>query len=356
MTEILIIGGGIAGVSAAARLAPHGQVTLVEAETSLGYHASGRSAAAFLEDYGNAVVRALNKASAPTLREADVLKPRGMMLVGRADEAEAHAAEARDFGLEQITVAEARTMIPILSADVVAHAGYRPDIYDLDTDRLLQSFRKAALSHGATFETGHRIDRIARDGAVWRVQAGDAEWRADVVVNAGGAWADEVATLAGIAPIGLTPYRRSIARLPAPGGHDVTDWPFVDGVGEAWYAKPDAGKWLVSPSEEIASAPMDAWPDDMVLAEGLARYEAMVTEPVTRVETAWAGLRTFAPDRALVIGEDPDTPGFFWLAGQGGYGFQTCAAASALVASLVTGTTPDLEAALVASLAPARFR
>ncbi|MGR3500868.1 NAD(P)/FAD-dependent oxidoreductase [Pseudaestuariivita sp.] len=355
MTDVLVIGGGIAGISAAARLAPHASVTVLEGETSLAYHASGRSAAAFIEDYGNSAVRALNKASAVYLHESGVLKPRGMMLVGRADEKEAHAAEAKDFGLTQISPDEARRRIPILSREAVAFAAYRPDMFDLDTDLLLQSFARTARQAGAEIVTGVKVTEIARADGLWQVTSGAQSWTAHVLINAAGAWADEVAQMAGVQPLGLQPYRRSMARLPAPGGHDVTGWPFVDGVGEAWYAKPDAGKWLVSPSEEHACAPMDAWPDDMVLAEGLARYEAMVSEPVTRVETSWAGLRTFAPDRALVIGRDAGVPEFFWLAGQGGYGFQTCVAASQLAADLVLGRAPELAADVVAAVDPGRF-
>ncbi len=355
MTDILVIGGGIAGVSAAARLSHSASVTLIEAEEALGYHASGRSAAAFIEDYGNATVRALNSASAAFLHENDILSSRGMLLVGRPDEAEDHANEARAFGLDRISVTEARGLIPILSPQHVAHAAYRPDMFDLDTDRLLQAFRRQALDAGARFETGVRAEAITRDGGRWQVTSGEREWSADILINAGGAWADDIARMAGAAPIGLQPFRRSIARLPAPGSHDVTGWPFVDGVNEAWYAKPDAGKWLVSPSEEDPSKPMDAWPDDMVLAEGLARYEEMVTEPVTRVEHSWAGLRTFAPDRALVIGRDPVQMGFYWCAGQGGYGFQTCVAASALLAELVEGAATTLDQTTVAALSPTRF-
>ena len=146
-----------------------------------------------------------------------------------------------------------------------------------------------------------------------------------------------------------------MARIPAPGGHDVTKWPMIFGAGETWYAKPDAGALLVSPAEEHAMDPHDAWADDMVLAEGLARYEAMVTEPVTRLISSWAGLRTFTPDRVLAIGRDIRDPAFFWLAGQGGYGFQTSPAASALVADLVAGREPALDAATVAALDPVRF-
>jgi glycine/D-amino acid oxidase-like deaminating enzyme len=146
-----------------------------------------------------------------------------------------------------------------------------------------------------------------------------------------------------------------MARIPAPGGHDVSRWPMMFGPGEDWYAKPDAGALIVSPAEEDLMEPHDAWADDMVLAEGLARYEEVVTEPVTRLISSWAGLRTFSPDRVLVIGRDPREPSFFWLAGQGGYGFQTCPAASRLAADLIGGRTPELDADLVAALSPARF-
>jgi glycine/D-amino acid oxidase-like deaminating enzyme len=188
------------------------------------------------------------------------------------------------------------------------------------------------------------------------VTAGGTEHEGRILVDAAGAWADRIAAMAGIAPLGLTPLRRSMARIPAPGGRDVSAWPMIFGAGESWYAKPDAGKLIVSPAEEDPAEPHDAWADDMVLAEGLARYEARVTEPVTRVETSWAGLRTFAPDRCLVLGPDPLDPAFVWCAGQGGYGFQTSPAASALVAALVAGTAPDLPPEVVAALAPDRFR
>ena len=355
MDDILIIGGGIAGVSAAARLAQTASVRLLEAEDALAYHASGRSAAMYLEDYGNPVVRALNIASRGRLDEAGVLSPRGMLLVAKASEAEAFHPEAADFGLDEIDVGEALALLPILSPDVVRFAGYRGDVFDLDTDLLLQSFRKEALAAGARIMTRHKVTEITRSGAGWHVATEEGTFKARVLVNAAGAWADGIAVMAGVTPKGLQPYRRSMARLPAPGGLDTSDWPFCDGVGEAWYAKPDAGKWIVSPSDEDPVAAQDAWADDMVLAEGLARYEAMMTEPVTRVETSWAGLRTFAPDRTLVIGRDPSESQFFWLAGQGGYGFQTATAAADLTATIFNEKAPDLPMDVVSALSPARF-
>lgn len=356
-TDFLIIGGGVAGVSAAARLAPLGSVLLLEAEPALAYHASGRSAAMFLENYGNATVRALNEASAAHHATADggVLSPRPMMLIGRPCEAETFAAEVASFGMDEITLDEARAMVPIVNPATVSHAALRGDTSDLDTGLLIQNFARAARAAGAGVHLDTRVSGIRRSGGGWEVTAGDRTFRAETLVNAAGAWADRIAAMAGVRPLGITPYRRSMARIPAPGGHDTRGWPFIDAVGERWYAKPDAGKLIVSPSEEDAQDPHDAWADDMVLAEGLARYEEMVTEPVTRVEHSWAGLRSFAPDRALVIGRDPEVPDFAWLAGQGGYGFQTAPAASRLLADLLTGHPPELPGAVVAALSPARF-
>src|SRR6056297_3352718 len=199
------------------------------------------------------------------------------------------------------------------------------------------------------------VTAIQRGHAAWQVTAGDRPFTAPVLVNAAGAWADPVARLAGVAPLGITPMRRSAALLPAPLGHDISRWPLFGSISETWYAKPDAGKLMVSPADEDPVAPHDAWPDDMVLAEGLHRYEQAVTVPVTRVDHSWAGLRSFTADRTPVAGFAPEADGFFWLAGQGGYGVQTAPALARLTAALVTGAEPGLSDATVAALSPARF-
>jgi len=356
--DFLIIGGGIAGVSAGARLSKLGTVTLLEAEPALGYHASGRSAALYEASYGLPTTVALNLASGDYHREANggYLSPRGLLVVGNADQTDNFERDLIDLTLDPISVEEACAYVPILNPDVVACAGYHEAAWDIDTDSLIQDFAKDIRANGGDVVVGAPVADITRDGSTWTVHTGEAEYSARMLVNAAGAWADPIATMAGIAPIGITPHRRSMARLPAPGGHDVTGWPTLMGAGESWYSKPDAGKWLVSPAEEDATHPHDAWADDMVLAEGLARYEAMVTEPVTRLETSWAGLRSFSPDRALVLGPDPDTPSFIWVAGQGGYGFQTAPAASQLVADLVAGRPSELDATAIAGLRPERFR
>ncbi len=353
MSRIAIVGGGIAGVTAAAALAADGhEVALFERESQLGYHASGRSAAVFEENYGNATIRAFNRATAPVLTGMNALTPRGIMLVAGADQSHGFRADVAELDMWEIPVVEARDRVPILS-DSVAFAAINMGASDIDTDAVLQGFVKAARTHGARIETGARVEAIS-PGHGLRVSG--SELPADIVINAAGAWADEMAGLAGVPGLGLQPYRRSMARLPAPGGHDVRDWPMLLGAGESWYAKPDAGGWIVSPAEEDPVDPMDAWADDMVLAEGLDRYAAFVTEPVTRVEANWAGLRTFAPDRSLVIGEEPLAPGFFWLAGQGGYGFQTCASAALHLSALIAGQPSPLGRAVTRAVSPERFR
>lgn len=357
MTDILIIGGGIAGVSAAAALSSQANVTLLEAEPQLGYHASGRSAAMFLADYGNSVVRALNHASEDHLQNANggVLSKRGIMLVARPSERNDFIAQAKAFNIDEISMEEARAHVPILHPTQTGFAAYRDDAYDLDADRLLQNYAAEARRNGANIVTNSRVSAIIKTNGNWQVTAGEKTFRATIIINAAGAWVDKIATKAGINPLGFQPFRRSMARLPAPGGHDVSTWPFIDAVNERWYAKPDAGHWIVSPSEQDLVEPHDAWADDMVLAEGLDRYSEMVTEPVTRLETSWAGLRTFSPDRALVIGASLDDPSFYWFAGQGGYGFQSAPAASALIADVVLGQMPSLPSNIVKALSPQRF-
>ena len=358
MIDFLIIGGGIAGLSVGARLAHLGSVTLLERESALGYHTSGRSAAMFEETYGAPSVVALNRASKAYLQSENggVLSPRGLLLVGSLDKAAAFAKDVIGMEMQDISLPEAFAMVPILNPELVDRAAFHPGALDIDTDLLLQNFARELRGHGGQIILNAEVTAIRRTDTGWTVTTKETTCTARHIVNAAGSWADIIATMAGVQPIGLTPLRRSMARIPAPGGHDVTHWPMIFGPGEDWYAKPDAGALIVSPAEEDPSHPHDAYADDMVLAEGLARYEAHVTVPVTRMLANWAGLRTFAPDRQLVLGPAPVDPTFIWCAGQGGYGFQTSPAASRLVADLVAGTPPQVDAATVAATDPARFR
>jgi glycine/D-amino acid oxidase-like deaminating enzyme len=356
MIDFLVIGGGIAGTSVGARLSHLGHVVVLERETALAYHASGRSAAMFEESYGAPSTIALNKASRAYHFEANggVTSPRGLMLIGTADSTQAFQTDLVDMQLEQISVDDARAMIPILN-NSVTQIGYSAGAWDLDTDLLVQNFACEVRGKGGMVRTSAEVTAVSRTATGWDVTIGEEVLSARNLVNAAGAWVDVIAQMAGIAPLGVTPLRRSMARIPAPGGQDVSSWPMLFGPGENWYAKPDAGALIVSPAEEVLMPPMDAWADDMMLAEGLARYEAHVTEPVTRMLSNWAGLRTFAPDRNLVLGPDPRDASFIWMAGQGGYGFQTAPAASQLVADLVAGNSPQITAKMVAKLVPNRF-
>lgn len=357
MNDFIVIGGGIAGISVAARLSHHGTVTVVEAEKGLGYHASGRSAAMFEETYGLPSTVALNRASREFLmsQNGGVLSPRGLMLLGSQHDKDAFERDMIGMSMTAIDIDRAVEMVPILNRDVIKRVGYHRDAWDLDTDLLIQNFAREVRANKGQISTGQPVESIDKSPNGWQVRTAQSEHSGTILVNAAGAWVDQIAAMAGVDPLGFTPNRRSVARIPAPGGLDVSKWPMIFGPGETWYAKPDAGKLLVSPAEEHPTHAHDAWPDDMVLAQGLASYEAVVTQPVVRLDSSWAGLRTFSRDRSLVIGHDTREPSFFWHAGQGGYGFQTSPAASQLAADLLTGRPSELDSETVAALSPTRF-
>lgn len=358
MSDIIVIGGGVAGLSAAARLSNDGTVTVLEAEDALGYHASGRSAALFEQNYGSEAVKDLNRASADFFHHANggYLSPRGLMVLGKADEREAFLTDIANMGLDEISVADALKMVPIFDPEKLAYVGYHSQAQDIDTDKLLQDFARSVRANGGQVLTGQRVEHISYDAGHWNVRANGAEFTASTLINAAGAWADGVAGMAGVAPIGIQPYRRSMARIPAPGRCDLRDWPMFFGVNESWYAKPDAGHLIVSPADETPVEAHDAWAEDLTLAEGLARYEEFMTQPVTRLQSSWAGLRSFAPDRTLVLGRDPTQPAFVWCAGQGGYGFQSCPAASQVLADGINARSTVVSEAIVTALRPDRFR
>jgi D-arginine dehydrogenase len=351
--DILVIGAGIAGVSAAAHLARHGRVTLLEAEAQPGYHATGRSAAIFIRNYGNETLRALNAAAEPIfqapkdLSDQPLLSPRGELLLAAPEELPALENYLDGaVGVERLSAAQAAELVPILQSDKIAAAAIEWDAQDIDVNGLLQGYLRQFRRAGGHMVTQARVQSLSHSAGVWTVQTAQGRYQAQTVVNAAGAWAGEIARMAGAHTIELTPCRRSAALIPAPAGYDISGWPLFGSVAENWYAKPDAGRLMVSPAEEDPVAPQDAWADDMVLAEGLARYHAMVKTPITRLERSWAGLRTFARDYTPVVGFDPDLSGFFWLAGQGGYGVQTAPALASITEQLIT----DREVAHVACL------
>jgi D-arginine dehydrogenase len=364
-TDIAIIGAGIAGVGLAAALADAGQVLLIEQEARPGHHATGRSAAVFIQNYGNDAIRVLTRASRDYFLRADaaifsvpLLSPRKILFV--ADEATRHHLDellAAAQGLREIGSDDALALVPILRRDWLAAAALEEHASDIDVDALHQGWLRKAKAAGASLLTDAPVTAGERRDGRWLLETAGGRVSARIVVNAAGAWADTVARCCGVAPVGLTPLRRSMAVLPAPEGHDTRDWALTADAADRWYMKPETGRLLVSPADEDPVEPHDAFADDMVLAEGLHRFEQAVTMPVTRVEGNWAGLRTFAPDRTPVAGFDPSREGFFWLAGQGGYGMQTAPALSSFAAALVEEhPLPDELETLVPVLSPARFR
>lgn len=363
MADVIVIGGGIAGISAAAELARGGaDVVVLEMERQIGYHATGRSAAIFIRNYGNATLRALNAVAEPIfeqpgeISDKPLLSPRGELMV--ASEEELPILDAYldgSTGIDRLTGKEAAEIVPILRADRIAAAMIERNARGIDVDLLLQGYARLLRARGGRIVTGAAVSGLSQRAGLWHVDTAQEPHSAPIVVNAAGGWADEVATLAGLRHAGLQPYRRSAAIIPAPEGYETEHWPIFGSIAETWYAKPEAGKLMVSPADEDPVAPHDAWADDMVLAEGLHRFEQAVTVPVTRVEHSWAGLRTFAPDRTPVVGFDPQAEGFFWLAGQGGYGVQTAPALSRLTAALIAGRAPDVPDPVLAAMAPGRF-
>lgn len=360
-SDILVIGAGIAGISAAAQLAPEAKVTVLEAEPLIGHHSTGRSAAVFIRNYGNATLRALNAASAPFLADPkgisdiSLLSPRGEMLVATEEDLPQFEAYLDGSeGLERLSPQQALDLVPILRREAIAAAAIEWDAQDIDVDRMLQGYIRKLRRHRGEIVNNAPAQSITRHGGFWTVVTPMGEYTAPIVINAAGGWADKVAAMAGVRPMGLRPLRRSAALIPAPDGHDISRWPLFANAGDQWYAKPEAGKLMISPAEEDPVEPHDVWADDMVIAEGLHRFEQAVTVPVTRVEHSWAGMRTFAPDRSPVVGFAPDADGFFWLAGQGGYGMQTAPALSQLAADLCLGRLSPLGHAVVDALNPRR--
>ncbi|GAB1362678.1 FAD-dependent catabolic D-arginine dehydrogenase DauA [Rhodobacter sp.] len=372
VADVIVIGGGIAGAGAAFELAKTLRVVLLEREDRCGYHSTGRSAASFTENYGTGVIRRLVLASRDFLTAPPenfsaypILGPRGMITVARADqadliEAELVRAQALVPSITAMSVDAAIARIPVLRRDYVAHAIYEPHSMDVDVHSLHEGFLRGARKAGARIVTNAPVTAIGRDGADWRVETGAGSYRAARVVNAAGARADEIATMAGVAPVGLVPKRRTAFNIPGPAGMDFQDWPLLNDVGAEFYFKVTGGQIMVSPADETPSPPMDAWPDDMDVAIGAHRLEQATTLQVSRVTHSWAGLRTFAADGSPVVGEAPDAGGFFWLAGQGGYGIKTSPALSRLCAAQVRAEPfPDDLTALGLSagdLSPRRFQ
>lgn len=348
--DYLVVGSGIAGASIACELAARARVLIVEREESPGYHTTGRSAAMFVESYGNAWIRRLTGASrdffdAPPAGFCDhaLLTRRGCLTIAGQDQLaalESLTARVESTGSEirDLNGAAARAMVPILRPDRVARAAFEPNSCDIDTHGLHTGYLRLARARGASLCLDAGVDRIERRSDRWRLSlAGGEAVEARVIVNAAGAWADQIAGLAGAAPLGLEPRRRTVLLLAPPAGVPIHHWPSVIDVDEQFYFKPESGWLLATPADETPSLPMDAGPEELDIALCIDRIQTATDLSVSHIQRAWAGLRTFAPDRTPVFGYDPELAGFFWFAGQGGYGLQTAPAAARLGAALALG-------------------
>ena len=345
--RVVVIGGGIAGVSAAAHLAPRSDVTLLEKEATLAYHTTGRSAALFVVNYGADGIRPLARASEIFLEsppegatDAPLLTDRGLLWLATPEQMpklEGIAAEGRASGARSklLEPAEVSGLVPVAKTDRLGGGLYEPTARDIDVAGLHQAFVRIARSHGATIETGAPVTELEKSTSGWRATTPSGAHDADVIVNAAGAWGDVVAEMAEAEPMGLQPMRRTAFMVP--GDEAYSSLPMVVDTDQLFYFKPDGVQLLCSLAEESPSEPTDPRPRMEDVALAIERINEATTLSIRTVNSQWVGLRTFAPDREMVIGEAPDVEGFFWLVGQGGTGIQTAPAYGALVASLVLG-------------------
>jgi D-arginine dehydrogenase len=356
--DVAVVGGGIAGVSVAAELSREQglRVVLLERENQLGYHASGRSAAAFLESYGSPEIRALTRASRSVLEEGGLLAPRPFLWLAPEDQVgKLRKLLDAEATLRECSEAEVRALCPAVRPGWSVLNAVEAGAQDLDVAGLLELYRRLAVTNGVTIHTGASILDGRRKGDKWHLHTTAMDIRTGSVINGAGAWADDVAQRCGQASVGLTPYRRTVAIVTS--AEVDRAWPLVGDIGETFYFRPEGDGLLLSPADEHASEPVDARAEMEDVALALERANEATTLNLRHVRTTWAGLRTFAPDRNPVVGAAAD--GFHWLAGQGGYGMQTAPAMASLAASMVLGhSLPDdlaSEGFDPARLSPARF-
>ncbi len=368
-TDVIVIGSGIAGASVASHVAETRGVILVEQETRPGYHSTGRSAALFSEVYGNAVIRSLTRASReffhrppPDFAASPLPRPRGSLFVATESQLPSLERFAQlpdvEAATRRIEAAEARGLCPVLREGYAAAALLEPGSFDIDVHALHEGYLRQFRRRDGRMLYDSAVRALHHDGRRWIVTAGNETLAAAVLVNAAGAWADEVAALAGVRPIGLAPLRRTAMLVEAPPAVVVNAWPMVLDIDDQFYFKPDAGSLLLSPADETPAVAGDAQPDEWDIAVAVDRIQTATTLAIPSIRRRWAGLRTFAPDRTPVVGFSRDAPGFFWLAGQGGYGMQTSPALSRVAAALILERPlPDdlRRFGISGGISPARF-
>ena len=346
--DIVVIGAGIAGASVAAELANAAQVLLVEMESHPGFHATGRSAAFYASSYGSPSVRSITRASESFYRdppdgfsEVELLKPRDAVFIARKDQFSALQELKHEIpDLIPLDSEAVSTRVPLIRNAYVQAGLLDTRGGDLDVDAILQGYLKAFRRSGGTLLCNRPVKSMALNSGSWTLTIGDQEVQTPTVVNAAGAWADQVAISAGLLPLNLQPKKRTAVLLSQPAEYDISDWPLIIDVDEEFYFKPDAGKLLLSPADETPCIACDAQADELDIAIAVDRFEKAASMRVSRIEHKWAGLRTFAPDNEFVTGFDPRANGFFWLAGQGGYGVQSAPGLAKLASALITGASP----------------
>ena len=348
--DFIVIGGGISGAAAADALAGHGRVALLEAETTPGYHSTGRSAALFTPHYGGPVVRAVNRLSrgffdAPPegFTDKPLLSRRGALtIVGPGQEhclTDVLALSTSADPIIAVSASEAFALAPYMQPERISAAALEQGVTDIDVAALHQGFLRRLRSRGGEVFVSFRVEALTNQNGVWTATAKSGSVSAPIVVNAAGAWADQVGQMAGVRSVGLVPKRRSAIMVDTPAGMNVDHCPLVDFAGQHPYIKPETGRLMVSPGDETPVEPQDIQTDDFEIAVLVDWLEQQTTLKVRRIGHSWAGLRSFVTDEAPVVGFDADIPGFFWLAGQGGFGIMMSPALAELSAALIAGNS-----------------
>ena len=362
--DVIVIGAGIAGATVSAHLAPDHRVALIEAEEAAGYHTTGRSAAIWILNYGPPDVRVLTGASRAFFEnppegfaDGPILSRRPVVFLAPPEQTgRLHDMLQAGTALRETSLAEIKQLVPALRDGYAVAAAIEDDAFDMDVAQLHQGFLRQLRQYGGTLALRSRTGRIQREHGQWRVETAGGGWfTAPTIVNASGAWGDEVATQAGVRPIGLVPKRRTGCVIdPAP--WEPLRWPMVNDVDHSWYIRTEARtKLMVSPADETDMHPHDVAPDELDVAIAIDRMQQALDIEVRRIEHSWAGLRTFTPDRNLAFGWAGDVDGFFWCVGQGGYGIQTSPAAGRLVADVISGRDPGAPGRILPTVDPRRF-